>query len=123
MTMQVTTWKPDTCGCEIEYQWDDSVSQDNRTHSLKVIKPCAIHASDPHPTAYQNVLNENQSKNLAIELLVKSVPKLEEKKSEIKFRFEADRSIVLSHPELNSSDKNILKDVKTDNLAKKVSFE
>jgi hypothetical protein len=34
MSLQVTTWSPNTCGCVISYQWDDTVPQASRTHKF-----------------------------------------------------------------------------------------
>jgi hypothetical protein len=33
--IQTTTWRPDTCKCVITYQWDDTISENARTHTYK----------------------------------------------------------------------------------------
>ena len=158
--IQKTLWSPDTCdptgenkfSCQIEYQWYDTVPQDQRTHTVsEIIKVCPIHAHHLTKEAhYQDVLDENRSKNKAIGLLVKKIPKLEaylaqEEQEEIvlrtmddgsvfsykrkkpneqvKWRFEADRSIVLSHSLLTQVDKETMNALPKLDIIKKVKVE
>lgn len=63
MALKTTRWRPDTCGCEVEYQWDDSVPQDQRTHALsRVVKQCANHQGTP-AQVFSAVVDENPRKN------------------------------------------------------------
>ena len=32
MTVKTTRWSPDTCGCVLEYSWDDALPQEARVH-------------------------------------------------------------------------------------------
>lgn len=42
--MKITRWSPDTCECVIEYEWDETLSQDDRVHTQKkIINTCADH--------------------------------------------------------------------------------
>ena len=125
MTIQRTLWSPDTCECQIEYSWDDTVPQDQRTHTIsKIVRACSIHS---HHTLKENhfndVLDENQSKNKAVGLLVKTFKKLDGGDSEIKWRFEIDRSIVLSHPLLTQVDKDTVNALPKPDIIKKVTVE
>ena len=128
MTIQITRWSPDTCGCQIDYQWDDTVPQDERVHTVSnIVKACPIHAGQlSKESHYAEVVNENQSKNKAIGLILQRHPNLKDKDGNfehISYRFLPDRSIVVTLPE---SVKNDIIDI---NLAgrnafpKKVVFE
>lgn len=63
--IKTTRWRPDTCGCEIEYEWDDSVTAENRVHKAsKIIKACSVHSANlTKENHYDKVLKENQMKN------------------------------------------------------------
>ena len=125
MTIQKTLWRPDTCDCKIEYQWDDTVPPDQRTHTVSsIVKACPIHSHHTDiATHYDDVLGENQSKNKAIGLLIKTFEKLDGGQNEIKWRFEADRSIVLSHPLLTQVDKDMVNALPKLDIIKKVKVE
>lgn len=81
--IKTTRWKPDTCGCEIEYSWDDSVSEDKRAHTVsKVNKTCPDHANlADNPTKYAKVLEENQTKNKVYAQILENCPDLVEEKT------------------------------------------
>ena len=123
--IQKTLWSPDTCGCSLEYSWDDSVPQELRTHSIsKVIKACPIHSHHPDKEShYADVLSENQSKNKAVGLLVKTIAKLDGGQDEVKWRFDDKRDLILSHPLLNQKDKDDMNALDKSTIGKKVSFE
>lgn len=62
--MKITKWRPDTCDCEIDYEWDETVPQEVRAHVAVGSKPCAAHAHlDGHGSHFDVVLGENQTKN------------------------------------------------------------
>ena len=68
MAININQWSPDTCGCTIEYSWDDSVSAELRTHSAtRIVKACLAHDGLKNDTAnhYDKVRNENVRKNKA----------------------------------------------------------
>ena len=75
MTIKTTQWRPDTCDCIIEYSWDDTQSEDTRTHNLsKIVKSCSIHAGNPDTTIWNTVMEENPRKNKAIDEIVQRAP-------------------------------------------------
>lgn len=75
MTINITTWTPDTCGCQIHYAWDDSVPAEERIHSpvegvtahggtFIPTKRCQHHEHHKDTRAHHDaVLEENQRKN------------------------------------------------------------
>lgn len=87
-----TLWSPDTCGCVLEYEWDDSVPTEERTHTpTRATKICAEHTvekvatreanlgigrgketREAHHIVYDAVLAENQGKNRVMAALVES---------------------------------------------------
>lgn len=125
MTIQTTRWRPDTCKCIMEYQWDDTVPQDQRTHSVsKIVEACPIHTGQPDKETHYNIVkDENQSKNKAVGLLVKTFAKLDGGAEEIKWRFDENRNIILSHPALNAADKAIFTALNKSEIKKQVSIE
>lgn len=65
MKMQVTRWRPDTCGCILEYEWDSDLPIEKRVHTFhKAAHVCKSHA---HVKAniFEVVLADNRKKNLA----------------------------------------------------------
>lgn len=63
--IRINRWRPDTCECVIEYQWDDTVDEDNRTHAVSsIIQACEFHSSAKNQAAhFAEVVTENQKKN------------------------------------------------------------
>lgn len=70
MAKKTTTWRPDTCGCVLAYEWDDEVPEDKRAHTPVVTElsaTCVAHR--PHASAggvkglHAQVVAENQAKN------------------------------------------------------------
>lgn len=123
MSLQKTLWRPDTCGCEIEYSWDDTVAQEDRVHDLHSIKKCPIHQGDFDATAYGKVKDENQSKNFAIGLMVKTIAKLDGGQNEIKWRFDENRNVILSHSLLTQKDKDDFNALPKNDIKKQVMVE
>ena len=75
MTLNRTRWSPDTCGCVIEYEWDDSVPEDQRTHSLSnVVSKCPAHAALTDNNTFSSVLDENPRKNNALNHVLDNAP-------------------------------------------------
>ena len=122
MTIQKTQWSPDTCRCSIEYEWDDSVSAELRTHTMASIQKCTIHSSLTDSNAYVAVVDENQSKNKAIGLLISNVGRLAGKEDDILWRFNADRSITVSNRSLTSGDLATLNALSRAGIIKPISF-
>lgn len=36
-------WRPDTCGCEIEFEWDTDDDPKSRVHTILSHQPCEAH--------------------------------------------------------------------------------
>ena len=68
MTIKTTRYSPDTCGCVIEYSWDDTLSETNRVHTLSnYVTKCSAHsilATDQD--RWNAVFEENPRKNNAL---------------------------------------------------------
>lgn len=45
--LKTTTWRPSTCGCVLEYEWDTELSEDKRTHKFVKVQHCG----NNHPKA------------------------------------------------------------------------
>ncbi len=88
----ITTWSPDTCGCILEYEWDDSVPAEEREYSVSKIKrKCAAHAAEEAPsTHFDKVLGENSLKN-SVTAQIKEV----HADAEVEFEFDGQRNLVL----------------------------
>lgn len=86
-----TRWQPDTCGCVIEYEWDDAVPQEERTHNYVAHVACARHQAASATLA--TVHSENRRKNEAVEALRVAVPLLRD--VEPGFTFTADGIMAL----------------------------
>jgi hypothetical protein len=66
--IKYTLWSPDTCGCQIEYSWDDSIDVKDRVHTcVSIRKKCEkhTHLNDKHEH-FKQVLKENQDKNKGV---------------------------------------------------------
>jgi hypothetical protein len=56
-----TLWKPDTCDCEVEYEWDDKIPAAERTIEVKAHKACPLH------TTAAETFADNQRKNQEVD--------------------------------------------------------
>lgn len=65
--MRTTRWSPDTCQCVLEYEWDETVPQEDRVHTFKgIVHRCLIHellGYLENSNLYDKVLQENTRKN------------------------------------------------------------
>ena len=83
MVTKTTLWSPDTCGCQFEYTWEDTESEDTRVHTFKqVTKECVSHShltGNNKRDMYDSSLEENRRKNGTIgELLDKAAAEFAE---------------------------------------------
>lgn len=108
MPIQTTRWKPDTCDCVIEYDWDDSMESDKREHALKSINKCAFHNKLDDITAFETVMPENVLKNNAVIEVLASLPVL--KVEDVKFLYDSDRLLTLTIEGINALDKTVAQD-------------
>jgi hypothetical protein len=62
--IKITTWRPDTCECEIEYEWDDTLNENVRVHKIhEILKACPVHQNLKKDKHWGIVLDENTRKN------------------------------------------------------------
>lgn len=73
--IKVTRWRPDTCKCCIDFEWDDALPEDLRLHTVhEVINRCPAHAGIADGAKlYWVVLDENQRKNNVFGMAVQRV--------------------------------------------------
>ena len=69
-------WRPDTCDCALEYEWDDAQDEATRRHSIsRIVQACLAHATvmtaEQH---YDIVLAENRQKNRLYGAILDSLP-------------------------------------------------
>mgnify|MGYP001616653995 CR=1 FL=1 len=108
--MHKNTWRPDTCGCEIEYEWEDTLTVEQRVHTPTKATGCEHHLTGDHSAKYTQVLKENQTKNkvlgaildgvsTAVDILLdendKPIKKLKKGKKYL-WSFDAQRNLVVS---------------------------
>lgn len=68
--IQVTTWKPDTCGCIVQYEWDDLTSEDVRIHSLRAMDNiCNEHMGLSDQEVFDALFHENTCRNIALGII------------------------------------------------------
>lgn len=75
--INTTRWRPDTCGCEIEYTWDTEASEEDRVHTVSnITKACDAHKNHPIETHFEKVVEENTSKNQVLSAILENYPEL-----------------------------------------------
>lgn len=75
MRMVTNRWKPDTCGCILEYEFDADLPDGQRVMSAKdVVRACDAHPKEDKDAHYGKILVENRGKNLALKKLLDSLP-------------------------------------------------
>ena len=75
-----TLWRPDTCECVLEYQWDDQDPIEARAHvASRIIVSCPIHQGLPLTEHLDAVTKDNVRKNKTEQILVELLPALTEK--------------------------------------------
>lgn len=75
--IKTTLWRPDTCGCEIEYTWDTNTTEDLRVHELLRIKSkCEHHAGLLDAECHNQVKKENLHKNHVIGAILETINEL-----------------------------------------------
>ena len=90
--LRITRWSPDTCGCVLEYQWDDALDETTRTHSFnRAVQLCEHHRALAATKAYDAVQSENTRKNGAFAEAQKIRPGLTA--DDFTWSFGTDRSL------------------------------
>lgn len=74
MVIKTTRWSPDTCDCVLEYDWDDSVPDNQIITSYKTtVNQCSNHlhlTGNNKKDTYDSVNEENKRKNGTITELI-----------------------------------------------------
>ena len=86
MVITTTRWSPDTCGCELEYQWETNENENTRADNFaKIVQMCNAHTGIVPPNTtnlaqlkkiYDAVLEENTRKNQALATSLETNPEL-----------------------------------------------
>jgi hypothetical protein len=98
VAINVTRWRPDTCGCTLEYSWDSEDDPEARTHTPVRAEPCEAHAAHTkEDVCYEAVLAENQGKNIFIGEIHKEIPAVADPSlvADVVWSFDADRKLVI----------------------------
>jgi hypothetical protein len=76
MAIKTTRYSPDTCECVLEYTWDDTVAEENRTHTLSnFINRCSAHSSlSSDNDRWNTIFDENPRKNIALKTVLDNGP-------------------------------------------------
>lgn len=101
--IHITTWRPDTCGCEIQYAWDDSVPTEQRVHTVHaVLKSCELHPPADVGTLLEDtpVRARNFQKNDSIKKLADALGITDGKEmAAIQWHHDEDGKLVLTLPD------------------------
>ena len=93
---QVTRWRPDTCGCVLEYEWEDTEDLDTRTVThKKTVVTCSAHARLKDQGLYDAVHSENTRKNITFGLLIEDLTEEEKAEAYYKYKWRFDQNRVL----------------------------
>jgi hypothetical protein len=94
---QTTTWRPDTCDCEIEYEWDDTLSEVQRTHAIKQFNhKCSFHQKADDTIQYGDVVEENTRKNKTISEIVNVLGADSVKPGDLEWSFDGSRNLTVN---------------------------
>jgi len=76
MVINTTRYSPDTCECVLEYTWDNSTTEANRTHTLKqFVNVCLAHQIlSTDQDKWNTVFEENPRKNNALQTILNNSP-------------------------------------------------
>ena len=75
MSKCITRWSPDTCGCIVEFEWDNEIPVEQRTHKhYATLTQCAFHKNMPSEGMYDVLMGENLRKNDTVNKLKELQP-------------------------------------------------
>lgn len=94
--IRTNLWTPDTCGCTLEFQWDDAEDASVRAHVFsRSISACQAHAAlRGHANHWDTVLEENRRKNLTWGAAREAVPGLSP--DDMTWTFDANRVLTVN---------------------------
>ena len=96
----LTRWRPDTCQCEIDLEWDDSVPEAQRVFKQNMVKECSVHNG-------HDILAENRRKNDSVNKVAELHPDI--KTIDVRWEFDTNRNIKLIIPKkINEQEKSTL---------------
>jgi hypothetical protein len=102
MAKHITRWYPDTCGCVVDYEWDDTEiapEEGDITYTLVDSIKCPIHETEVDIMSV--VRNENTTKNRVIGKIVEIDDTI--KQESIGFEYDNDRHLTLFVPGVNGA--------------------
>lgn len=107
MALKTTRWTPDTCGCVLEFNWDDAIPEALRIHTFaRSLRVCAAHeAVRDRDTHFAAISAENRTKNAAINTLASNHPAAVAAAS---WSWDENRRLVLVAPALTALQKSNL---------------
>jgi len=111
MAIQITRWKPDTCDCTIEYEWDDTVPPESRTHTFNnLVDKCSAHSALGDSSVWSALIDENPRKNKTVAIIYDLLSTQNKKNAFLAaftFDFDANRVLLLhSNGSLTQQEKN-----------------
>ncbi|MBA7636425.1 hypothetical protein ES703_44043 [subsurface metagenome] len=96
---QVTRWKPDTCSCVLDIEWDDE--EPEGSHTIKAVPHrCEAHQGT-NEDVFKDVLSENTRKNKVFGLAQELLPALEVE--DYDWHFDAQRILEVKLKNLGSA--------------------
>lgn len=97
--IHTTRWSPDTCGCVLDYTWDDEVPSDRRVHAFgEAVRTCVEHMLLTGKPLYDTVFAENQRKNRVLALAQERISHIAPE--HYVWRFLPGRALEVSFPEV-----------------------
>lgn len=109
MAKHITSWRPDTCNCEIQYEWDDTQPQNEREHKIiSHSRKCDAHSRHLPHEAFGKILDENTRKNLLLSDISEKLPEIFEDTKSKRFKeghgyswgFDSERRLLVHLPNL-----------------------
>lgn len=75
MAKHITRWRPDTCRCVLELEWDDQDPPENRVHTPVKVERCGAHTNEAPElqVVFDVVQSENVAKNLVLHHLLETL--------------------------------------------------
>jgi hypothetical protein len=115
MAIHVNRWYPDTCGCCIEFEWDDALPPDQREHIQRGVPVlCERHAAFSDRIGHlARIRVENLRKNRVINRILENHPALAE---QLAWRFDNDHILRVDLPQLTRLQRIALRTWITANL-------
>jgi hypothetical protein len=71
----ITRWRPDTCACVLELEWDDTDPEETRAHNAIKVERCEAHPHEgkPNQHVFETVHGENRHKNVVHQHLIEGL--------------------------------------------------